>query len=114
MRAILYLTWSLKTMNRTQLASCGLLASAFILAGMLVANLDDRDNSKAYGDQVVDHGEFTFMTARTKSDDESLFVIDNINAKLLILKTDVSRRKIEVVQAHDLSEMFRQPGRSRR
>lgn len=93
-------------MNRTQIANCFLLASAFVLGGLLLVKLDGRLTSSAYADQVVSEDTLTFMTARTKSDDEALFMIDNINARLLIFQTDVNRKKMAVVESVDLSARF--------
>ena len=94
-------------MNRTQLASCCLLASAFVLGGLLLARLDGGLASTALADQVVTEDALTFMTARTKNDDEALFMIDNINARLLIFQTDVNRKKMAVAESIDLTEQFR-------
>lgn len=99
-------------MNRTQLACYVLLASAFVLAGLLLSQLSSsRAASTAYADQVVNQGSFTFMTARTKDNEESLFVIDNAAARLLIVKTDFNRKRIRVTQSLDLARELTEPSR---
>ena len=90
-------------MNRTQLAICFLTASAFVLTGLLIVRLDA---NTAKGEQLASHGTLTFLTARTKRDEEPLFVLDNVNARLLILRTDFNRKRIELATALDLRREF--------
>ena len=102
-------------MNRTRLACYSLLASAFVLASILLVRLDTHLTSSAFAGQSVTSGDFTVMTARTKNDDEALFVLDNINARLLIIKTDVNRKRIRVVEIVNLQrELSGGGGRSTR
>ena len=89
-------------MNRTRFACYSLLASAFVLAGILLVRLDTHLTRVAFADQSVTSGDFTIMTARTKNDDEALFVLDNINARLLIIKTEVNRKRVRVVKTVNL------------
>lgn len=97
-------------MNRTRLACYSLLASAFVLAGILLVRLDTHLTTAAFADQSVTSGDFTVMTARTKSDDEALFVLDNVHARLLIIKADVNRKRLRVVEAVDLQRQLSSGG----
>ena len=90
-------------MNRTQLATCFLTASAFVLAGLLITHLD---TNTAKGEQLVNYESLTFLTARTKKDEEPLFVLDNINARLLILRANFNRKRIELATTLDLRREF--------
>lgn len=99
-------------MSRTQLAGSFLLASAFVLGGLLLNRLGGPPAPAAYADQVIQAGSYTFMTARTASDDESLFVVDNFTERLVIIDTDVNKRRIEVLATLDLATE-RGRGRSR-
>ncbi|MAE64815.1 MAG: hypothetical protein CMJ18_11155 [Phycisphaeraceae bacterium] len=90
-------------MTRLQLACTCLLASAAILLGLLLTRLDA---NRAHAAEVVSEDPFTFLTARTRNDGESLFVIDNLNERLLIIHADVNREKIEVVGMQDLAAIF--------
>ena len=97
-------------MTRIQLACSSLLASAFILGGFLLVKLEGHATSNVHADQVIKDRDFTFMTARTGSDEESLFVIDNINARLLILRSDVNRKRIELLDSTNLDRIFTRSG----
>lgn len=95
-------------MNRIQTACFCLLASAFLLSGILVVRLDSvTQQNTASADQVIAQPQsFSLMTARTRGDDESLFVLDSTSGKLVIYQPNVGRQQLEVVRAFDLSELF--------
>lgn len=95
-------------MNRIQTASFCLLASAFVLAGILVLRLGavSQENT-AQADQVIAQPDsFSLMTARTRGDDESLFVLDSRTGRLIVYHPNVGRERLEVVRAFDLSDIF--------
>ena len=93
-------------MNRIQLACYCLIASAFVLAGLVLVRLDGAFTAPARADQIVDLESLTLMTARTAAKDESLFVIDNETSRLLVVRANLSRKKIEVVNSQDLTAIF--------
>lgn len=95
-------------MNRIQTACFMLLASAFVLTGVLVLQLDKIETrNAANADQVIAQPQsFSLMTARTRGDDESLFVLDSQSGKLVIYQPNVGRQQLEVVRAFELSELF--------
>lgn len=96
-------------MTRTQMACYGLIASAFILSGLLVVKLQGVDLlPKAHADQLLTRANLTIMTARTRNDEESLFVMDNISQKLLIYKIRLVGRKgrLELARSMDLKQLF--------
>ena len=70
-------------MNRTQLACLCLLASAFVLAALLIVRLP-RLTPSAQAGLVDDKGRFNIMTVQTRATQESLLVIDQVNEKLLV------------------------------
>ena len=90
-------------MTRIQLACCALLTSAFVLAGLLISQLSV---SAARADQVINEGGLTFLTANTQSNEESLFVIDNITARLIVVRADVNKNRLEVLARQDLAGLF--------
>lgn len=94
-------------MNRIQIASLALLASAFVLAGLLVVSLSSRLPAAQAG-QIITRDSFTFLTAKTRNNDESLFVIDSVNEKLLVYNTTLRSKnsRIELVGVQDLSRLF--------
>lgn len=95
-------------MNRIQTACICLLASAFLLTGILVARLDSvTGQNAATADQVIAQPQsFSLMTARTRGEDESLFVLDSTSGKLVIYSPNVGQQRLEVVRAFDLTELF--------
>ena len=93
-------------MNRIQTACYCLIASAFVLGGLLVANLGDQFENKANAELVIARENFTMLTARTRTDEEALFVLDNVSSRLLIYRLDIGRRRIEVAGAVDLRTIF--------
>lgn len=98
-------------MNQTQLACYSLLASAFVLAALLLVRIEDRFAVPAHAGEVVSRDAFTLLTARTEQDEESLFIIDNTTQRMLIYRADVGRRRIELaVPPVDLSDLFNLAG----
>jgi len=77
-------------MDRTKLACFGLLASAFVLAALLIVRLP-AVLPAAQAHMVDDKDRFSIMTAQTRANQESLFVIDQLNEKLLVYDLDVAR-----------------------
>ncbi len=95
-------------MNQTQLTGFGLIASACALAAALFINLQDKQLlPSAEAEMVlVTPQNLTFLTTRTQTNEESLFVIDNFNHKLLIYKLDTSRKRLELAGSEDLKRIF--------
>ena len=91
-------------MNNTRLACYALIASAFVLAGLLAVSIG-RMESVANAELVIARDNFTLMTAQTRSGVESLFVLDNQNGRLYVYDTD---RKGEIVPgaSTDLGQVF--------
>ena len=100
-------------MNRTQMASYSLLASAFVLTGLLIVKMQGVDFlPKAHADQVVTKANITAMTARSRNDEEALFILDNVSQKLLIYKIRLVGRagRIELARSLDLANAFGNKG----
>ena len=97
-------------MNRIQLACLALTASAFVLAGLLLATLPNRLDQQANAALVVSRDSITAMTARTQPDQDSVFIIENNSQKLLIYTVDLGRRRIEPAQSIDLNTLFNTGG----
>lgn len=94
-------------MDRTNFACCILLASAFVLSGMLL--MQTQPTAKA--EMVVNKDTVTLMTAKTRPDAESLFVIDSLNEKMLIYNTDLGKKRILLAQTVNLKTLFGKGGR---
>ncbi|WP_432797737.1 hypothetical protein [Poriferisphaera sp. WC338] len=99
-------------MKRIQIASYVLLASAFVMAALLVSTLD-KDiaiNSTAEAQYLISRDNFTLMTADIRSGEQGLFVLDNTKGKLLVYRTDVSRKQMVLADQLDLRRLFRGVG----
>lgn len=99
-------------MNRIQTACFCLLASAFVLAAILMVRIDQHaGENAAYADQVIAQPAFTMMTARTRGGgdnegDESLFILDNNAGVLVVYAPNVAREQIEPIQGIKMTDIF--------
>lgn len=103
--------------TRITLACYGLLASALVLAGLLIVQLQRRQPEllpAAQANMLLTADQFSFLTARTRNNEDGLFVIDNRERKLLIYRVDTSRRRMEPLQIVDIDQIFRQIRQERR
>jgi hypothetical protein len=79
-------------MNRTQLACYAMLASSFVLGGLLISRLPSAP--AAHAEEVVSKDTITAMTAATKAGEEALFVLDNNSQMLLIYRLDLGKKRL--------------------
>ncbi len=96
-------------MTRIETACYGLIASAFILAGLLLVQVSDMPNT-ADASLVISRNNFTLLTAKTRSNEESLFIINNATDRLLIYRLDLARKRIELSGGADLGDLFSRGG----
>ena len=89
-------------MNRYQPACIALIASAVLLAALLLVQVARTADTDAHADMLIDKGNFMMMTALTKDGEESLFLLDNTNAVLYIYNLDITRKNIELVRTQSL------------
>ena len=101
-------------MTRIQIACYVLIASAFVLTGLLIARVTDHVaplTEPAYADQVSNKAGFTMVTARTRaSGEESLFIIDDVSNLVMIYRVEprgARGGRTELLYARDLTEIFR-------
>lgn len=99
-------------MTRTQLAGYGLLCTTFILAALLVIRVDARLESEAQAAMVIAQENFTLMTAKSRNNEEALFILDNSNARLLIYRLNVGRKALENSANEDMAAAFQQASRA--
>ncbi len=94
--------------NQIKLAGLGLIASACALAAALFINLHEKQLlPSAQAEMVlVTPNNLSFLTTKTQTNEESLFVIDNINHKLLIYKLDPGRKRLNLAASEDLKRIF--------
>lgn len=101
----------MKNTTRITLACYGLLASAMVLAGLLIVQLQHRQPDllpAAQANMLLTADQYSFLTARTRNNEDGLFVIDNRERKLLIYRIDTSRKRMEPLQIIDIDQIFRQ------
>lgn len=100
-------------MNNTQTACIALLASAFLLAGILVVRIDQKsdENAAMATGQVISQPGFTLMTAQTRgapgNEEDSLFILDNTNRVLLVYTPNIARKQLEPTIARKVPDLFR-------
>ncbi len=98
-------------MDRTTLCRTSLIASAFVLSGLLLMAVHWRGGlaAAAQGEMIVSKDTFTVMTARTRQDEEAVFVLDSLEEKLLIYTLDLrgTGGRIKLLFRQDLRELFR-------
>jgi len=101
-------------MSRIQLACVSLIASAFVLAGLLVVQMGSRLSNPAHAELVITRDDFTLMTAQTRRDEEALFVLDNVSGQLLVYRTSLPpRSRLELVGIQSMPQLFGRSGGGR-
>jgi hypothetical protein len=96
-------------LSRVQLACCVLAASAFVLSALLIASVAGRFaplTQAAQADMVQTADDYVLMTALTRSNEESLFIIDNRQQKIMVYRTDVSRERLAPYIIEDIDAIF--------
>lgn len=100
-------------MNRIQTACFCLLASAFVLAAILVVRVDQQTApNAAHADMVIAQPQFTMMTAVTRGggeadgSEESLFILDNTRGILLVYTPNVGREQLTPITSIKMSNIF--------
>lgn len=102
-------------MNRTEFACYALLVSAFLLGGMLIVQMQNNGplTSSAHAEMVLTSGDMTIMTARTKDDEEALFVLDNVSQELHIYTLDLAKKRLRRNETIRLGRLFGDRGGGR-
>ncbi len=93
-------------MNRIHTACWCLIASAIVLSAMLVTRLSDNVRNDAEASLVISRDTYSLMTAKTRGDEESLFILDNSSGMLLVYNLNVQRGRMELANGLQLNEYF--------
>ena len=95
-------------MSNIQMACYMLIGSAFILAGLLLVQLQGHITQSAQAELVISRQNFTVMTSPTKNDEEALFVLNNTTNRLLIYTTELrgNRGTLNLVANADMARLF--------
>lgn len=94
-------------MNRIQTACYMLMASAFVMTGLLLVQVGSRLTPEAHAEMVIRGGGITIMTGRTRTGEESLFMLDDVSQQLLVYTADPSRKRMNRDAVLDLTKEFR-------
>ncbi|MEX2670480.1 MAG: hypothetical protein WD294_00080 [Phycisphaeraceae bacterium] len=97
-------------MSRTQTACLCLIASAFVLGGLVFAQLSDRQ-SQAHAEMVVSKGNVLQLTTQFQADTELLYMIDERRDLLLAYSVDVNRGNVELLGRLNLARVFNRQAR---
>ncbi|MEM1026709.1 MAG: hypothetical protein AAGJ38_01365 [Planctomycetota bacterium] len=87
-----------------------LIASAVVLSGLLIVRMNDSVTNEADAALVIARDNFSLLTARTRSGEESLFILDNRAGALLVYNLNVPRKRLELVKGLDLNRLFSEAG----
>ncbi|MEM1097941.1 MAG: hypothetical protein AAGH92_04035 [Planctomycetota bacterium] len=94
----------------THIACWCLIASAVVLSGLLIVRMNDTVANEADAALVIARDNFSLLTARTRSGEESLFILDNRAGALLVYNLNVPRKRLELVEGLDLNRLFSEAG----
>ncbi|MBL4700414.1 MAG: hypothetical protein JKX85_04075 [Phycisphaeraceae bacterium] len=94
-------------MNRTTQACYALLASAFVLAAILLIQLQSHDIlSQAQASMVIHDTPVSAMTLKSRNGEEVLCILEDTSQRLLIYRTDLTRNQLRLVQNVNLARIF--------
>ena len=93
-------------MTRIETACYALLASAFVLGGLLLYSAGGIFEQKAQAEMVIAQQSFSLMTAQTREGEEALFVLDNSTGALIVYRLNVGRKRLELATAIDLNQVL--------
>ena len=97
------------TPNSTQSAGYALLASAFVLAGLICVQISRQDVSlepTAHGAMVNTHGGTSIMSAETGLGSEALWFLDPESEAVIIYDVKATRKLIEPKAVLRLGDTF--------
>ena len=93
-------------MTRVQVACYCLIASAFVLAGMLVTQLGGSVEPKANAELLVSQQNFSMMTAEAREGDEALYILDNTTGTLLVYRMNLGQKRMELGATLGMNQLF--------
>jgi hypothetical protein len=94
-------------MNRITIACYAMIASAFVLAGLLTVQIASHTESAAHAEMVVAKGDLTILSTQGVNQDEYVYILDHRSQKLLMY-SQTARGDIEPLGFLDLGQEFSQ------
>lgn len=95
-------------MDRNHYACYALIASAFVLCGLIVTQLGGRVVQPAHASEAILRDNLTVVTAQSRDGEDALFVLDSISERLMIYRLEVGKKRMELVASTDLAQVFAQ------
>ena len=93
-------------MNRTQLGCYTLLASAFVLAAMILMQASRLIDDRAHAEMVVNKDSVTMITTQFQTDSEILYILDSRSGRLFAYMLDPNTQVIQPMSTMDLGREF--------
>ena len=94
-------------MNRIQLAQYSLIASAFVIAALIIFQASQQADNQAYGAMVFSGDVVTMLTAAQDEDNEIIYTLDNRQQILTVHALDINRGgAILLIGKLDLGQEF--------
>jgi len=94
-------------MNATRIACYALIASAFVLGGLLIARVGDLTAQPAHANMILAEDNLIAMTARISNNEEALFVFDTGRGRMVVYQTQNRRdRGLYPTAAVDVGRFF--------
>lgn len=95
------------TMTRIQVACCCLIASAFVLGGLVFVQVGERlPQNEAQAEMVVQKDHLTMLTTQFQGDSEMVYVLDGRQELLLAYILEPNRGDIELMGRLNLARVF--------
>lgn len=93
-------------MDRNHYACYALIASAFVLCGLIVTQLGGRVVQPAHAGEAILRDNLTVVTAQARDGEDALFVLDSITSQLMIYRMEVGKKRLELAASTDLAMVF--------
>lgn len=94
-------------MNRITIACYAMIASAFMLAGLLTVQIASHAEQTANAEMVIAKGDLTILSTQGVNQDEYVYIFDHRSQKL-IMYSQTARGDIEPLGFLDIGQEFTQ------
>lgn len=93
-------------MTRNELACYMLIASAFVLGGLLATQVADRFENRADAGVVVSQGNYTILSSRISDRQEMVTFLDNNTGTMVGYLVDIDAKAVRAVARLDIGDLF--------
>lgn len=95
-------------MDRIPYACYALIASAFVLSGLILTQLSGRVVQPAHAGEAILRDNLTVVTAQSRDGEDALYVLDSVTERLMVYRLDVAKKRLELAAMTDLAQVFAQ------